>query len=98
MRRLRLSIEYDGTEFGGWPRQDNPPTVQATIEDALSQMLGERTIIRGAGRTDAGVHALGQVAHFDDPKGNIPLHGFRRGLNTLLPRTIAIWDVAEVAP
>lgn len=97
-RRLRLLIEYDGTDFQGWQRQDNGPSVQATIEDALSTMVGQETRIRGAGRTDAGVHALGQVAHFDTEAHNIPLHGFRRGLNSVLPRTIAIREVVEAAP
>jgi tRNA pseudouridine38-40 synthase len=97
-RRLRLLIEYDGTDFHGWQRQENAPSVQATIEDALAAMTGRPTIVRGAGRTDAGVHALGQVAHFDTDAHNIPLHGFRRGLNSVLPRTIAIRDVAEVPP
>jgi tRNA pseudouridine38-40 synthase len=96
-RRLRLLIEYDGTDFVGWQRQDNGPSVQAAIEDALTAMTGRLTTIRGAGRTDAGVHALGQVAHFDTEARSIPLHGFRRGLNSVLPRTIAIRDVAEVA-
>ena len=95
MRRIKLIVEYDGTDFSGWQRQDNSPSVQATIEDALAQMTGGLTRIRGAGRTDAGVHALGQVAHFDT-EAHIPLHGFQRGLNTLLPRSISIRNVEEV--
>ena len=97
MRRIRLTIEYDGTDFVGWQRQPNGPTVQAAIEDALAQMSGAPVVIRGAGRTDAGVHALGQVAHFETETA-IPLVGFRRGLNQLLPRAIAIVDAAEVPP
>ncbi|HZS37778.1 MAG TPA: tRNA pseudouridine(38-40) synthase TruA, partial [Polyangia bacterium] len=61
MRRLKIVVEYDGTDFAGWQRQANGPSVQAAIEDALAQMTGAETIVRGAGRTDAGVHALGQV-------------------------------------
>jgi tRNA pseudouridine38-40 synthase len=95
--RYRMTVEYDGTDFAGWQRQDNAPTVQATIEDALATMTGAPTAIRGAGRTDAGVHALGQVAHFDSD-ANIPPHGYARGLNSILPRTIAIRDVQPAAP
>jgi len=66
--RVKLTVEYDGTDFVGWQRQDNGPSVQAAIEDALTDMHGGiATTIRGAGRTDAGVHELGQVAHFDAP-------------------------------
>lgn len=96
MRRLRLRIEYDGTGFAGWQRQPNGPTVQAALEDALAEMTGRETIVRGAGRTDAGVHALGQVAHFDT-EATIPTVGFRRGLNALLPRTIAV-TALDLAP
>jgi len=97
--RVKLTVEYDGTDFVGWQRQDNGPSVQASIEDALTDMHGGiATIIRGAGRTDAGVHALGQVAHFDAPPSTrVPLHGYHRGLNAVLPRAIAILAVDEVA-
>jgi len=70
--------------------------VQATIEDALATMLQAPTVIRGAGRTDAGVHALGQVAHFD-AEARIPALGYQRGLNAILPRSIAIHSVVEAA-
>jgi tRNA pseudouridine38-40 synthase len=95
--RFKMTVEYDGTDFVGWQRQSNGPSVQAAIEDALAEMTGAATAIRGAGRTDAGVHAAGQVAHFDSD-GNIPPHGFQRGLNALLPRSIAILAVEPVAP
>src|SRR6185503_13146338 len=66
--RFKMTVEYDGTDFVGWQRQSNGPSVQAAIEDALTDMHGGiATAIRGAGRTDAGVHAFGQVAHFDAP-------------------------------
>ncbi len=97
MRRIRLTIEYDGSDFAGWQRQPNGPTVQAAVEDALAQMTGVATVAHGAGRTDAGVHALGQVAHFDTD-GNIPIVGFRRGLNQLLPRSISVVGAVEAAP
>jgi tRNA pseudouridine38-40 synthase len=97
--RLKLTVEYDGTDFVGWQRQANGPSVQAAIEDALTDMHGGvATVIRGAGRTDAGVHALGQVAHFDAPPGTrVPLHGYQRGLNAVLPRSVAILAVENVA-
>jgi tRNA pseudouridine38-40 synthase len=94
--RFKMTVEYDGTDFAGWQRQANGPTVQAAIEDALSQMIGAPTTIRGAGRTDAGVHAFGQVAHFD-AEARIPPHGYQRGLNAVLPRSIAILAVEPAA-
>jgi tRNA pseudouridine38-40 synthase len=97
VRRIRLTVEYDGTDFSGWQRQPNGPSIQAALEEALAQMTGAPTVVRGAGRTDAGVHALGQVACFDT-EAAIPLTGFRRGLNQILPRAISVVGAAEVDP
>jgi tRNA pseudouridine38-40 synthase len=94
--RFKLTVEYDGTDFCGWQRQENGLSVQASIEDALASMLQKPTAVRGAGRTDAGVHALGQVAHFD-AEARIPLIGYHRGLNSILPHSIAIRSVEPVA-
>ncbi len=95
MRRIRLVIEYDGTDFVGWQRQANGPSVQSAIEAAITQMTGESLALRGAGRTDSGVHAEGQVAAFTTSSSVAPL-GFLRGLNALLPRTIAVVAADEV--
>ena len=65
MARYKLCLEYDGRGFVGWQRQDNGPSIQQSLEAAIERFTGERVAVTGAGRTDAGVHALGQVAHFD---------------------------------
>ncbi|MDB4959042.1 MAG: tRNA pseudouridine synthase [Myxococcales bacterium] len=96
MRHIRLVVEYDGTNLCGWQRQDNAPTVQQHLEEALAKLLTHEVAVVGASRTDSGVHARGQVACFRTERP-IALHGIRRGLNTLLPDSIAIRDAAEVA-
>ncbi|HTE55525.1 MAG TPA: tRNA pseudouridine(38-40) synthase TruA [Kofleriaceae bacterium] len=88
-------LEYDGTDLCGWQRQDNGPTVQGHLEQALHRMTGAPTPVTGASRTDAGVHALGQVAHFATD-ARIPTIGFRLGLNSLLPPAIAVVAADEV--
>jgi tRNA pseudouridine38-40 synthase len=95
VRQIRLVVEYDGTSLCGWQRQANGPTVQGHLEAALAKLLSHEAPVIGASRTDAGVHARGQVASFRTARP-IPLHGIRRGLNSLLPRQIAVRDAAEV--
>ena len=97
VRHIRLVVEYDGTGLCGWQRQANGPTVQGHLEAALGKLLAHEVAVVGASRTDAGVHARGQVASFRTERA-IPLHGIRRGLNALLPDTIAIIDASEAAP
>ena len=94
MRHIRLVVEYDGTSLCGWQRQANGPTVQGHLEAALARLLAHEVSVVGASRTDAGVHARGQVASFRTERA-IPLHGIRRGLNSLLPPAIAIAEASE---
>jgi tRNA pseudouridine38-40 synthase len=93
--RYRLTLEYDGTPFVGWQRQDNGPSVQGALEAAIEKLSGERVTVTGAGRTDAGVHALGQVAHFDLVKTFEP-GKVRDALNYhLRPDPVSVLDAAE---
>ncbi len=89
MANFKLIIEYDGAAYCGWQRQAGDPTLQETIEIALSVMTKETIRVIGSGRTDAGVHALGQTAHFHT-RSAIPSQGFQAGLNSLLPDDIVI--------
>lgn len=95
MRNLKLLIEYDGTAYCGWQRQAGDPTIQAAIEDALATLLREKVTIAGAGRTDAGVHARGQVATFATSSAMEPSK-VAAGLNGLLPEEIAILSCEDV--
>lgn len=72
MNRYKLTLEYDGSDYVGWQRQDNGPSIQSVLEDAARSFTGEDIVVHGAGRTDAGVHALGQVAHIDIPQDRRP--------------------------
>ena len=96
MRRIGITIEYDGTDYAGWQRQENALAVQQVIEDALSKLTNVPTVISGASRTDAGVHALGQVAHFDTDS-SIPSGKFSFALNTMLPDRIRITHSQQVS-
>ena len=97
MRYFKLTIAYDGTDFHGWQIQANKPTVQGEIVSVLRRLTQENVQLLGAGRTDAGVHALGQVGSF---RTQSPLSAleFQRALNALLPSSIRIVDVEETGP
>ncbi len=97
VRTIRLTLEYDGSGYHGWQRQPNGLTVQEVVEKALATILGQEVRVHGSGRTDAGVHALGQVAHFRTA-ATLPLAAFCEGLNSLLPRDIAVLEAQEAPP
>jgi tRNA pseudouridine38-40 synthase len=89
-RRLKLIVSYDGARFGGWQSQAHRNTIQDHIERAFQRVSGERVRVHGAGRTDAGVHALAQCAHVDAPAKNLSAERWMRALNALLPPTIRV--------
>ncbi len=97
MRRLRLTLEYDGGGFQGWQLQPGQRSVQGALEAALQQVVQAEVRVIGAGRTDAGVHARGQVAHADVPGALAPL-ALRRALNAVLPADLAVIELREAAP
>ncbi|WP_081157863.1 tRNA pseudouridine(38-40) synthase TruA [Ensifer aridi] len=97
MPRYRLTVEYDGSDYVGWQRQENGPSVQGAIEKAVLSLTGETVSIRGAGRTDSGVHAVGQVAHLDLTR-EWKTHTLRNALNahlTLAGERVSILEAAE---
>src|SRR5215469_7691708 len=95
MPRVRLTVEYDGTDFVGWQQQPNGRSVQEVLEKALAELLGGAVSTAAAGRTDAGVHALGQVVAFDAPRA-LPSKAYVRGLSGLLPGDVAVVKADEV--
>ena len=96
MRTLKLTIAYDGTAYAGWQFQPDQPTVQETLENAIATVTGERVRVLASGRTDAGVHALGQVVGFRT-ESTLPPEVFRRALNANLPDDVAVLEVAEAS-
>src|SRR6202521_3062871 len=97
MRHFKLTIAYDGTDFHGWQIQTGKPTIQGEIVNVLQRLTQEKIVLHGAGRTDAGVHALGQVGSFRTQSG-LSAQDFQRALNALLPPTIRIAASEEVGP
>ena len=95
--RYKLTIEYAGTKYSGWQIQQNARTIQGELQRAASEALGQPVEIHGSGRTDAGVHALGQVAHFDATK-ELPPETLRRRLNDELPADINVLLAARAHP
>jgi tRNA pseudouridine38-40 synthase len=94
MRNIRLVIEYDGTNYHGWQIQPNATSIQETIEDRLQKITQEEIRLIAAGRTDAGVHAVEQVANFST-NSQLDINNIQRGLNSLLPPDIAIKQISE---
>jgi tRNA pseudouridine38-40 synthase len=97
MRRIRIHLAYDGGPFHGWQVQPGLPTIQGVLEQIVSDMEGKRVHVAGSGRTDAGVHALEQVAAFSI-ENPIPLPNLKRAINRLLPPAIRVLAVAEAHP
>ena len=95
MRNIKLTIEYDGKEFNGWQKQPNKLNIQGTIEKVISDITKEEIELIGSGRTDAGVHALGQVANFKT-NSNIPIDKFAIAINSRLKKSIVIKKAEEV--
>jgi tRNA pseudouridine38-40 synthase len=94
-RNLKLTLSYDGTDFSGWQVQPAASTIQGTLASAIGRLTGENVLPQGSGRTDAGVHALAQVATFST-SSSIPVENFAKALNDILPASIRILDVAEM--
>lgn len=97
-RTIRLLLAYDGTDFSGWQRQERHRSVQGEIEAALEKMHKRPVVLYGSGRTDAGVHAAGQVAHFHSLIASIPADRYSLALNALLPRDCRVLESADASP
>src|SRR5215472_18592054 len=100
MRTFKLTLEYDGSRFSGWQDQINARTIQGELKQAVADLFKTQVDVQGAGRTDAGVHALGQVAHLKVKNSRLKLapQQILRELNDRLPSSIAVLDVSQVAP
>jgi tRNA pseudouridine38-40 synthase len=97
MHSIKLTLAYDGTDFHGWQIQPGQPTIQGALNEVVRKLTQEKLTIHGAGRTDAGVHASGQVAHFKTQSGLSPAQ-FQRAFNALLPPSIRVLAAEEVGP
>jgi tRNA pseudouridine38-40 synthase len=97
VRRIRITVSYDGTDFHGWQVQPGLATVQRELERVVSEIEGRAVQVAGSGRTDAGVHASGQVAAFD-LENPIPVDNLRRAINRLLPKSVRVLEVMETCP
>ncbi len=95
MRKICLVIAYEGTDYVGWQYQPNGLSVQQCVEEALQKLTGHNCTVYSAGRTDAGVHALGMVCHFSTAR-DLPLSAWREGMNSFLPAAIAVRSAREV--
>src|SRR5215467_12979916 len=96
-RNLKLILSYDGSEFAGWQVQPGLTTVQGTLASAIGRLTGEKVLPQGSGRTDAGVHALAQVATFTT-HSTIPTGNWLKALNDILPSAIRVLEVSEEPP
>jgi len=96
-RNIKLILDYEGTAYRGWQYQDNAVSIQGKLEEAIFKLSGERVRVTAAGRTDAGVHARGQVVNFNIVK-NLPIHNIEMGLNAHLPKDIAVKSAEVVGP
>jgi tRNA pseudouridine38-40 synthase len=97
VRNLKLILSYDGSEFAGWQVQPERATIQGTLASAIGRLTGENVLPQGSGRTDAGVHALAQVATFQT-SSSIPTENWIKALNDILPASIRVLDVTEASP
>ena len=95
MRNIKLIIEYDGTAYNGWQRQADVLTIQQVMEDTISRIVNDRTVLIASSRTDTGVHALNQVANFRTAS-QLPLRNLHLGVNSLLPPDIVVKEASEV--
>jgi tRNA pseudouridine38-40 synthase len=97
MRNLKLILAYDGSEFAGWQVQPDAVSVQGTLASAIGRITGEKVLPQGSGRTDAGVHALAQVASFAT-ESSVPAANFVKALNDILPASVRVLEAEEAAP
>ncbi len=95
--RIKLTLGYDGTEFCGWQVQPNGQSVQGVLEDAIFKVTGEKVRATGSGRTDSGVHAMGQTAHFDTQNTTVKPEKFYRALNAYLPESVRVYSSEVVS-